>query len=151
MIKAIIFDLGNTLISEEDGSAFPFAFDVLTKLKNKYKLALITNVQSSTNLEKIQDLLKDANLEGFFEDICVSTEVGVAKPDPKIFQIVLDKLGVNPEEAVMVGNIISTDIFGGNRVGMKTVLLQPEQEYQRSSWENPDHTIHSLKELLKIF
>ncbi len=112
---------------------------------------LITNAQSPTNLEKIQDILKDANLDGFFEDIYVSTEVGVTKPNPRIFQMVLDKLDVNPEEAVMIGNIISTDIFGGNRVGMRTVLLQPSEDYQRSSWEHPDHTIHSLKELLELF
>jgi putative hydrolase of the HAD superfamily len=59
-------------------------------------------------------------------------------------------LDVEPEEAVMIGNTISTDIFGANRVGMKTVLFQPSSGYQRSDWETPDHTIHSLKELLDI-
>lgn len=39
MIKAVIFDLGNTLVSEDTGDAFPFAIEVLTLLKNKYKLA----------------------------------------------------------------------------------------------------------------
>ena len=59
-------------------------------------------------------------------------------------------LGVRPEEAVIVGNIISTDIFGGNRLGLKTVLFQPTEDYSRSSWEHRDHTINSLRELLEI-
>ena len=150
MIKAIIFDLGNTLISQKDGSAFPFALDVLTELKRKYKLALLSNAQHPTNLEKIEELLRDAQLDGLFEEIIVSTEVGMAKPNPNIFNIVLDKLSVNPEEAVMIGNTISTDIFGGNRVGMRTVLFQPSEDYQKSSWEHPDHTINSLKDLLEL-
>jgi putative hydrolase of the HAD superfamily len=150
MIKAVVFDLGNTLISQEDGITFPYALEVLTQLKSKYKLALITNTQPPTNLEKIQELLHNAQLEGFFEEKVVSTEVGISKPNPRIFEMVLEKLGVNPEEAVMVGNIISTDIFGGNRVGMRTVLLQLGEEYQRSSWEHPDHIIHSLRDLLDL-
>jgi len=46
LIKAAIFDLGNTLVSEDTGDAFPFAIEVLTQLKNKYKLALITNARA---------------------------------------------------------------------------------------------------------
>ena len=38
----------------------------------------------------------------------------------------------------------------GDAIGMRTVLFQPGQEYQRSEWETPDHTIHSLKELLEL-
>jgi putative hydrolase of the HAD superfamily len=92
--------------------------------------------------------LREVELYYFFDVILVSSEVGISKPETGIFEIVLKPLNVEPEEAVMVGNTISTDIFGGNRVGMKTVLFQPEQEYQKSEWETPDNTIHSLKELL---
>jgi HAD superfamily hydrolase (TIGR01549 family) len=146
----VIFDLGNTLISQEDGSAFPYALEILTRLKNKYKLALICNAQHPTNLEKVLELLRGARLDGFFEEIVVSTEIGISKPNPRIFEIVSDKLNVKPEEAFMIGNTISTDIFGGNTIGMKTVLFQRGQEYQRSEYETPDHVIHSLKELLKL-
>lgn len=150
MIKAIIFDLGNTLVSEDDGNAFPYIIEVLTKLKDRYKLALITNVLPHTTAERVREILQNAQIPDVFEVVVVSSEVGFSKPDPRIFNIVLKKLDIKPEEAVMIGNIISTDIFGANRVGMKTVLFQPSSEYQRSSWENPDHTIHSMKELLKL-
>jgi putative hydrolase of the HAD superfamily len=151
MIKAIIFDMGNTLVSEDSGNAFPYATEVLHKLKNKYKLALITNVLHTTTAERVQEILTEAGIPDVFEVVVVSSEFGYAKPNPRIFRIALSRLNVEPEEAVMVGNIISTDVFGGNRVGLKTVLFQPTETYQRSSWENPDHTIKSLMDLLDIF
>ena len=150
MIKAVIFDLGNTLVSEDTGDAFPFAIEVLTLLKNKYKLALITNVHSTTTLERVQQILFEAKIPDVFDVMVVSSEVGCSKPSPRIFEIALNSLGVEPEEAVMIGNIISTDVFGANRMGLKTVLFQPSESYQRSSWENPDHTVSSLRDLLEI-
>lgn len=149
-MKVIIFDLGNTLIRQDDRCAFPYAAEVLAQLKNKYKLAIISNVLPKTAADTVHDLLKETQLFDFFDAIAVSSEVGVSKPDLRIFETVLDELNVKPEEAVMIGNTISTDIFGGNAIGMKTVLFQPSQEYQRSEWETPDHTIHSLKELLEL-
>jgi putative hydrolase of the HAD superfamily len=151
MLKVIIFDLGNTLIRQNEGSRFPHAKEVLTQLKNQFKLAPIANVLPTTTTERIHELLRKAELYDFFDVIIVSSEVGISKPEPHIFEIVLNGLNVEAEEAVMVGNTISTDIFGGNRVGMKTVLFQPEQDYRKSEWETPDHTIHSLKELLILF
>lgn len=150
MIKAVIFDLGNTLVSEDSGNAFPYAIEVLNQLKNKYKLALITNVHHTTTAEKVQEILDKAGIPDVFDIVVVSSDVGCSKPNPRIFEIALNSLDVEPEEAVMIGNIISTDIFGANRIGMKTVLFQPSETYQRSSWENPDHTVNSLRNLLDL-
>ncbi len=130
--------------------AFPYAAEVLEHLVTKYKLALITNVQTNISTERVIEILRDTGIPNVFDVILVSSEVGISKPNPCIFELALKKLEVTPKEAVMIGNTISTDIFGGNRVGMKTVLFQTDKEYRRSEWENPDHTIHSLKELLDI-
>lgn len=150
LIKAVVFDLGDTLVSQETGNSFPFAVEILDWLKEHYKLALITNVLSTTPREEIDSIIGGAGLEGFFDVIVVSNEHGFSKPDPRIFEIVFSELGVRAEEAVMIGNTISTDIFGANRVGMKTILFQPQGEYHRSEWENPDHEIRSLSELINI-
>jgi putative hydrolase of the HAD superfamily len=154
LIKAVIFDLGNTLILEGKKQGIiekvPYASEVLTQLKNKYKLAVITNVMPSTTVETINEILKEAKIYDFFDAVVVSSEVGCGKPAEGIFRTTLEKLNVEPEEAIVIGNTISTDIFGGNRMGMRTVLLQLGQEYQSSDWEKPDHVIHSLKELLNL-
>lgn len=149
MIKAVIFDLDNTLISEKDRSRFPYALEILTHLKKRYKLALLSNTEYRSS-ENVYEELREANSDGFFEVVVTACDVGIRKPNPRMFEIVLEKLGVTPDEAVMVGDIISTDIFGGNRIGMRTVLFQPSENYQRSSWEHPDHTINSLKEILAL-
>jgi putative hydrolase of the HAD superfamily len=154
MIKAVIFDLGNTLIMggerDREIKTLKYASEVLNQLKSKFKLAIITNVEHTTSFKDVKNVLKEAKILDFFDVIVVSSEIRVNKPNERIFQIALEKLDVKPEEAIMIGNTISTDIFGGNRIGMKTVLLQHSQGYQPSEWEKPNHTIHSLKELLNL-
>jgi putative hydrolase of the HAD superfamily len=154
LIKALIFDLGNTLVVEGHPllllKLFPDVRHVLQTLKEKYKLALITNVPPRITEEYIHDVLRQVGIFKFFDVITVSSEVGLNKPDEEIFTLTLEKLQVAPDEAFMIGNTIATDIFGGNRIGMTTVLVQRQKEYQLSTWEHPNHTIHSLKELLAL-
>jgi HAD superfamily phosphatase (TIGR01668 family) len=150
LIKAIIFDIGNTLLKEDSGQAYPHVIDTLKQLKDKYRLAVISNVLPTTPAEKVHQILRESQLLDFFEFVLVSSELGVSKPDTKIFNVALEKMNVKPEEVVIVGNTISTDIFGGNRVGMKTILIQPSVEYQRSEWEKPTYTVSTIKDILNI-
>ena len=150
MIKAIIFDLGNTLMDQDTKELYPFAIETLENLGKKFKLGLITNTMTSTKYDEIVEYLKSVKIYHYFEHVIVSGELGYHKPTMKIFDDMCEKLNVNPNECIMIGNTISTDIFGGNRIGMETVLIQPEEGYRKSSWEYPDHTITSLKELVDI-
>jgi len=88
--------------------AFPESHKVLSYMKTKYKLGVITNGYSKVQREKI----KVAGLEDYFDDIIVSEETGTAKPDPRIFQLSCDNLGIKPEEAVYVGDYYPNDIAG---------------------------------------
>lgn len=54
-----------------------------------------------------------------------STVVGVAKPDPRIFRIALDRLGVEPHEAVHVGDIVGADVVGARAAGLRPVHFDP--------------------------
>ena len=129
---------------------FPEVQKVLRTLKETYKLALITNVPSTITVEYVNAGLQELGIHELFDVIMVSSDIGINKPDEEIFALTLDYLQVRSDEAVMIGNTIATDIFGGNRMGMTTVLVQRGQEYQPSEWEQPNHTIHSLKELLTL-
>ena len=149
-MKAIIFDLGDTLVSQESGRALPFAVEVLEELRGRFKLGLVTNTRSDMTTEDIRGILREADVPDVFDVVVVSGELGVSKPDPGIFGVALEGLGVGPGEAVMVGNMVSTDVFGGNRVGMRTVLVQPGEEYRLSEWETPDHTVRTLKNLMSL-
>ncbi len=153
MVRAVFFDLGDTLISEETGGLLPHAREVLQKLRLEgHRLVLICNATTATG-EDVKEILRNAGIGEFFDAVVVSTDVGCRKPDEGIFRIALEKLGLQPGEVVMVGNRVSSDILGGNRVGMTTVLVRWSARYPEEvtgELERPNYTIGSLRELLPI-
>jgi len=160
LIRAVFFDLGDTLIVEEEVAGkhlwevtlkkLPYLDEVLTELKKKgYRLGIITNTVTSRE-EHVRMALRKIDVEKYFDVILTSVDVGHEKPDERIFMTALRKLKLKPKEAVMVGNRISSDIAGGNRMGMKTILFKWNQRYPEkitSLEEQPTCTIRSLKEL----
>ncbi len=163
MIKAIFFDLGDTLVVEESVGGkslsevtlekLPYLDDVLTELKKRgYKLGIITNTVTSRK-EHVRAALKRIEVKKYFDVIVTSVDMGCNKPNERIFSVALKALGVKPEESVMVGNRISTDILGGNQIGMKTILYKWNDRYLntvQSPLEEPTRTITSLKELPRV-
>jgi len=162
LIKAVFFDLGDTLIVEEDIGGrhiweselrkIPHVDEVLRELKQRYKLGIITNTVTSRE-RHVRMALRRIGLEQYFDIVLTSVDIGCNKPDEKIFLQALEALKVRPEEAVMVGNRISTDILGANKVGMKTVLFKWNERYPeeaKSPLEQPTRIISSLKELPKV-
>jgi putative hydrolase of the HAD superfamily len=127
--------------------------EVLAELKRKgYKLGIITNTITSRE-EHVRIALRKIGVEKYFDVILTSVDVGHEKPDERIFMTALRELKVKPHEAIMVGNRISTDIVGGNRMDMKTVLMKWNKRYNEritSDEEKPAHTIKSLRELLFV-
>jgi putative hydrolase of the HAD superfamily len=160
LIRAIFFDLGDTLISEEATDSkhlpeapltkLPYLDDVLVELERKgFKLGVITNTVTSRE-EDVRVALRKIGIERYFDLILTSVDVGHKKPDERIFMTALRRLRVKPYEAVMVGNQIGTDIVGGNRVGMKTVLFKWNRRYNERITlpeEQPTRIIKSLREL----
>jgi putative hydrolase of the HAD superfamily len=76
--------------------------------------------------------------------------VGVEKPDPAIFQMALEALGLNAAEAVFVGDNPRRDIKAAKSLGMKTVWLRGSGETPFSDPSETDWTIGSLTELEDI-
>jgi putative hydrolase of the HAD superfamily len=70
--------------------------------------------------------LAAAGLLDAFEFVIDSGEVGVEKPDPRIFQIALDRLGVSPAAALYVGDLYEVDVVGARAAGLDVVLLDPD-------------------------
>lgn len=122
---------------------------VLLELKREgYKVAVVTDGDPIKQWEKILRL----ELDEYFDEVFISDYLGVKKPHPKIFLKALKKLDVKPEEAVMVGDRLYSDIYGAKNVGMVTVWFRygkyrdKEMEYV----EYADFTIERLEDLLKI-
>jgi putative hydrolase of the HAD superfamily len=99
---------------------YPETFQVLTMLKESHvKIGIVTN-----GLERdYQRILKDLNLNGFFDVVVGLDSCKKAKPSREIFDYALDKLGVNAGEAIFVGDSVSCDYEGAKRAGLKPILI----------------------------
>lgn len=93
---------------------FPYAIDVLKELSNEFYLAIISDIDNNI----IFPILEKLGILNLFKHITTSEEVGVGKPNPKIFEVALSKAQLKPEEAVYIGNSLKHDVEGARKVGM---------------------------------
>ena len=125
------------------------AVTVLKELKKKYKLGLVTNGESAGQYLKI----KQTKIAQYFDGVIVSGDFGYNKPDPRLFEIAADNLGVSCKECIFVGDLFQTDIIGAHRAGMKPIWLWSHghracsvQVERISSIEELPSLINSLEE-----
>lgn len=112
--------------------------DLLQKLREKYRLRLITNACDKDTTWRV---LRNLRLKDLFASIVISGEFGWRKPSPKIFNTALRELFTKPEYTV-VGDSLEADIIGANNIGMKTVHINAENETRSGI---PDITIQHIK------
>ncbi len=99
---------------------FPETMSTLIYLKSQgYHLGVISNGITIKQWEKLIRL----GLHHFFDEVITSEEVGVAKPDERIFQQALDKMGCKARNSIMIGNKFSEDIIGAINIGMDAILV----------------------------
>jgi putative hydrolase of the HAD superfamily len=116
--------------------------ELLPQLLDRYQVALLTNGPSDLQRDKIAIV----DLERWLPRIYVSGELGCWKPQPAIFQHVLEQLGCAPREAVMVGDSLTNDVAGAAAVGMRTVWIN--RHGQRPVLAiRPDATVTDLRPL----
>jgi putative hydrolase of the HAD superfamily len=102
-------------------AAYPWSRGVLTPLATEYRLAMITN--GAPDLQRLK--LAGTGLADLFEQIVVSGELDIGKPDVGIFAHVLAHSGVEPGEALMVGDSWQRDMLGAYHVGLRAVWINP--------------------------
>ncbi|MCC3373192.1 HAD family hydrolase [Cohnella sp. REN36] len=121
-------------------------YDVLNALKGKYKLLLLTNGSPDLQEEK---LAMTPELAPYFDEIVISGRFGEGKPSPRLFAHAVERLGVEVEEAVMVGDKLTTDIQGANGVGMISIWIN-RHGASRNDEIVPRHEIARLDELPEL-
>lgn len=143
------FGLTKTPWHSEDEVPYPDVVSTLMELKQRgYKLGVIANQNYGT-----EQRLKNWDLHHFFEVIAASAELGVAKPDPAIFEWALKQADCRPQDAVMIGDRMDNDIAPANRLGIHTVRLKRglgAYHEPQSDDETPEYTISMLEELLDL-
>jgi putative hydrolase of the HAD superfamily len=96
--------------------------EVLSLLKQRMPLVLVSNFYGN-----IHTVLREFGLDGLFTHVVESAVVGVRKPDPRIFTLGVEALGLAPYEVTVVGDSMEKDIVPARQAGCHTVWLQGEQ------------------------
>lgn len=117
----------------------------LALLDNEYRLGLVSNYYGN-----VETVLKEIDLRKYFKVAIDSTLVGVRKPDKKIFQLALYRLGANAKETMVVGDSYENDILPAKQLGCTTVWLNGKSWNGQSDTSSADIIINSLKELPNI-
>jgi putative hydrolase of the HAD superfamily len=90
------------------------------------------------------------NYHHFFDEVVTFDDTQKRKPDPAPFQLILSKLGVQPHEAIMVGDWAERDMVGARNVGMRTAFAQYGDSFGNQVTDGVDYILTDVKELLDI-
>jgi HAD superfamily hydrolase (TIGR01549 family) len=107
--------------TETHWSPMPGVDPLLEELRRSgYRLGMISNAGNEANVHRLID---NAGLRPYFDPILISAAVGLRKPNPALFEIVLRAWALLPEETVMIGDTLGADILGAQNAGMHQIWL----------------------------
>ena len=114
-------------------------------IQKKYKLFIITN--GLLKLQKAR-ILKN-NIEHYFLDVIVSEEAGVSKPNPILFNQLLQRNNLNPNNVIMIGDSLEQDIKGAQNASIKSIWYN-QNKIKNNTSIVPNYEISSLLEIKNI-
>ena len=119
---------------------FPDALPCLNRLRAAgLKLAAVTNASGPQQHAK----LAEAGITHYFDEVVIAGELGIAKPDPRIFHVTCDRLDVTPTQALHVGDRLDLDAHGAHNAGLHAVWLNRDATVS----ETPPPGIHLITDL----
>jgi len=122
------------------------AKSVIEHLAKKFQLGIVSNAFGDVQYQK----LKVLGIKDLFDCILLSSEVGVWKPDPRIFWRAASLLERQPEECMYIGNFYDDDILGAKKAGMQTCWFSPGGTHPAQKNYKPNYVIRKLNEILEI-
>lgn len=130
--KDLSSELRRTFAKVESWVPFPDAVPALEAVRS---MGLVTGMVSNAT-ELARRVLRNLDMEKHFDFVIISDEVGVRKPDLKIFKLALDRADTPPSRTLFLGDKPATDIMGALRAGLKGVLVDrcdtfPDSPYVR--------------------
>ena len=144
-------EIGNSIADffsarrEELVHPFPGAIETLQTFKDRgYGMALLTNGAAETQRNKIDRF----DLEHFFKIILVEGELGFGKPDARVYNMALEHLGAEPQDAMMIGDNLEWDIKGAQALGIKGIWNDWQKTgLPKDAPAKPDRIISNISEL----
>ena len=127
-------------------NTFPEVKDVLNKLKEKnYKLAILSNGTPAL----LNELVKSNNLENIFDDIFSIEEVGIYKPDSRVYDIPTKKYQIQKNEVVFL-SANTWDVSGSGNYGYNAIWVNRNNNIFDNLDYKPKNEVKNLKKLLDI-
>lgn len=133
----LIFDWGDTVMRDYNFPGkmadwaqvdwIPGAESTLKLLSKNYICCIATSASHSSTHDMIA-ALKMVGADRYFRNFFSSGDLGYSKPDPRFFKIISEKLGVEPKNCIVIGNLYEKDIVGAKQIGMKTILFNEKRE-----------------------
>ena len=121
------------------------ARDALLRLRERFTLAIVTNGPPEMQWPKVRKF----GIESLVDHIVVSGDVGHHKPDPRIFEVLLERAGVSASVAAHVGDSIHSDIAGARAAKLTAIWYPPKKREPDEIGEHePDAIIDRLEDLL---
>ena len=141
--------LAEARYDKELESPYECAEQTLRTLSSRYRIGVIANQPAGT-----EERLTKWRLTPFISICLSSTEVGLEKPDPAIFQLALSQSGCKPSQAVMIGDRLDNDIRPARLLGWKTIrIAQGFARFQspRDGLDEADLTLANVKLVVPVF
>ncbi|OQX87699.1 hypothetical protein B6D60_03400 [candidate division KSB1 bacterium 4484_87] len=139
-------DLNFLWKSLEKCQFYPEVLNVLQKLSPKFQLALLSNADSDDPLLKI---VMSSGIK--FETVVTSAQAECYKPDRKIFDFTLEKIGLLPNEVIMVGDSPISDIAGAKNAGIHVIWVNRQGQKLNDNAPKPDWEVKNLTEMYDLF
>lgn len=119
---------------------------LLSALRHRYRLGIVSNFYGN-----LATLCDECGIREPFSVIIDSADVGCRKPDPRIFRVAVEALGMTPADAIFVGDSPSRDMAGARAVGMPHIWLVSETSQHEAPCCPGDLVVHSLRDLETLF
>ena len=146
-----VFNIDNAMRNEllnlyKTLSLYPEVKEVLDNLKKRnYKLSILSNGTPAL----LNELVKSNNLENIFDDLFSIEEVGIYKPDSKVYEMPIKKYKINSDEIVFL-SANTWDVSGGGNYGYKSIWVNRNKAIFDNLDYKPKNEISNLSQLLDI-
>lgn len=121
-VRGLIFDLDSTLLAPHSGKITPEVAVWLQEARDRFQVAIVSNNKRALYIDKVRELLQMPIIGH------------AAKPRRWAFFEVLKSFNLEPTQVAVIGDRPLTDVLGGQRAGMKTVLVWPLKTMSEPKW-----------------
>ena len=130
-------------------SIYPKVKELLLELKKNYMLVCISNISEGDLAKEDMDLF---DILKIFDYVVMSSDLGIRKPSPKIFEHVLNHLKIRNDEMIFIGDTLYDDVQGAKAANLLMAIhVKRDRSYfHQDYYIEPDHTIENLHQIREI-